>query len=116
MPKITPAKVHQLSDQEIDAVAAALQMSGKRGVTITIESLRDDSQGYQVVIMNRVEKTATTGIAKSAASPNLADQLAIRESTPAAETLDWDNVLERRQTNKIQSSALSVAELPVWAQ
>lgn len=115
MPKITPAKVHQLSGAEVDAVAAALQMSGKRGVTITIESLEDESEGYQVVITNRVVKTTETAPTETASSPTLSDQLASRNAAPPEETLNWDNLLERRETNKLQATSLSSTELPVWA-
>lgn len=115
MPKIIPAKVHQLSGAEIDAVAAALQMSGKRGVTITIESFEEDPEGYQVVITNRVEKSTTAGSVKTAASRTLSDQLASRNAASPEETLDWENLLERRETNKLQTSRLSSTELPVWA-
>jgi thiol-disulfide isomerase/thioredoxin len=115
LPKITPAKVHKLSNAEIDAVAAALQMSGTHGVKITIESLEDSSEGYQILITNRAEPVSQAALANSRPTASLSDQLARHEIPSAADVLEWDNLLERRETNKVPHSELSRMELPVWA-
>lgn len=111
-------KVHQLTDAEVDAIAASLQ-SSSRGVTIRIESDAEVDQGYQILISNRAELPERT--VTKVALPESATVDSTREPTKigahelqAGDTLKWENLLENR--NLQTQSAAAERRLPVWAQ
>ena len=111
-------EVHQLTDAEVDAIAASLQ-SSSRGVTIRIESDAEVDQDYQILISNRAELPERT--VTKVALPESATVDSTREPTQigahelqAGDTLKWENLLENR--NLQTQSAAAERRLPVWAQ
>lgn len=95
---VVSAKPVSLTEAEIAAIAAALQMSGPNGVSISIEDSGNIPGGHRVTIVNRVSRSLST-IAKA--------------EPPNYESLDWANLLESRESKKTVSS--TSYESPEWA-
>lgn len=83
-----PKAPKSLSNDELDAIAAALQQSGPRGVTVKINSAADAQVGYRVVILTRGLNFAkpTDAIASLDTNARTAD------IQPA--DLEWENHLD----------------------
>jgi thiol-disulfide isomerase/thioredoxin len=108
--KVTPptaapvaAKPVDLSEDEVDIIAASLQMSGRQGVSISIQTGTDLPGGHQVKIVNRVARI-DAALARVDASPR--DRV-------AAESFEWANLLDSPQPR--QSAQSMSDEFPVWA-
>ena len=114
-----PNPNHKLTEEEIDAIAAALQSSSQSGITICIENSADQQQGYQILISNRAElpeRTVTKVVVPEATSDQKAGSS--RESfssrdLQSGETLKWENLMEKPE-EPVQG-ALANRELPAWA-
>jgi thiol-disulfide isomerase/thioredoxin len=120
---------HVLTQNEVDAIATALQSSTKTGVTICIESDSQEASGYQILISNRPELpermatrvpvpenltlAATTSHRKVASA---GDSLTAADFQ-AGQTLKWENLLEQPTERALQPvNSSSRSETPVWAQ